>query len=203
MATDADTAHFRHSSFREVVLEHLFVGQLLKVLWRRGQVGTEILRPEVDNAGYDLVVEANAVVRHVQLKASFRGATTAQQKVHHLLAGKPSGCVVWMEFDQHDLSLGPYRWFGAAPGCPLPDLSRFRPARHTKADARGRKAERPGLCVVPKGEFSKMDDMDAVADALFWGAQRRQEALDRAAGMWKDRTDLPDFRSLRASWDRA
>ena len=31
---------------------------------------------------------------------------------------------------------------------------------------------------------------------------RRQAVLDAAAGMWKDRDDLPDARSLRADWDR-
>lgn len=32
--------------------------------------------------------------------------------------------------------------------------------------------------------------------------QRRAAALQQAAGLWKDRTDLPDFRSLRSQWDR-
>lgn len=32
---------------------------------------------------------------------------------------------------------------------------------------------------------------------------QRQTAIDRAAGMWKDREDLPDFRKLRAEWDRS
>lgn len=33
-------------------------------------------------------------------------------------------------------------------------------------------------------------------------AKRRDTVLDRAAGMWKDRDDLPDFRALRVGWDR-
>lgn len=32
---------------------------------------------------------------------------------------------------------------------------------------------------------------------------RREEALRRAAGLWKHRRDLPDFRALRSRWDRA
>ena len=31
---------------------------------------------------------------------------------------------------------------------------------------------------------------------------RRQEILRKAAGIWKDRNDLPDFRELRAEWER-
>jgi hypothetical protein len=31
---------------------------------------------------------------------------------------------------------------------------------------------------------------------------RRKAILARAAGMWKDRQDLPDFNELRKQWDR-
>lgn len=34
------------------------------------------------------------------------------------------------------------------------------------------------------------------------GSSRRGAALREAAGIWKDRTDLPDFRAIRAEWDR-
>ncbi len=30
----------------------------------------------------------------------------------------------------------------------------------------------------------------------------RKLVLREAAGIWKDRTDLPDFMSIRAEWDR-
>ena len=45
-----------HSSAREKVLEHLFVGELLRCLWRRGIRNMEVLRAEVDMGGYDLVM---------------------------------------------------------------------------------------------------------------------------------------------------
>lgn len=32
--------------------------------------------------------------------------------------------------------------------------------------------------------------------------QARQEAWRNACGLWKNRTDLPDIRALRAEWDR-
>ncbi len=31
---------------------------------------------------------------------------------------------------------------------------------------------------------------------------RREAVLERAAGLWKDRDDLPDFDTLRKQWDR-
>ena len=34
------------------------------------------------------------------------------------------------------------------------------------------------------------------------GPKPRQAILEQAAGMWKDRKDLPDFEAMRAEWDR-
>ena len=34
------------------------------------------------------------------------------------------------------------------------------------------------------------------------GRNRRESALQKAAGIWKNRRDLPDFRALRLEWDR-
>jgi len=34
------------------------------------------------------------------------------------------------------------------------------------------------------------------------GESHRELVLREAAGIWKDRTDLPDFKSIRAEWDR-
>ncbi len=34
------------------------------------------------------------------------------------------------------------------------------------------------------------------------GRGKREAVLRQAAGIWKDRTDLPDFRATRSEWDR-
>ena len=34
------------------------------------------------------------------------------------------------------------------------------------------------------------------------GQSRRESTLREAAGIWKNRTDLPDFNSIRSEWDR-
>ncbi|HEX05347.1 MAG TPA: CopG family transcriptional regulator [Bacteroidetes bacterium] len=44
------------------------------------------------------------------------------------------------------------------------------------------------------------DAVDRLIDQS--GDSRRKAVLREAAGMWKDRTDLPDFASLRMEWDR-
>jgi hypothetical protein len=35
------------------------------------------------------------------------------------------------------------------------------------------------------------------------GRGRREFVLRKAAGIWKDRTDLPDFNAIRSEWDRS
>ncbi len=34
------------------------------------------------------------------------------------------------------------------------------------------------------------------------GESRREIVLREAVGIWKDRTDLPDFKEIRTEWDR-
>lgn len=70
------------SSYREKLIEHLFVGELLRFAWLEKQAELEVARPEVDRSGYDVILEAGGIVRHVQLKSSSASAATAQQNVH-------------------------------------------------------------------------------------------------------------------------
>ena len=44
------------------------------------------------------------------------------------------------------------------------------------------------------------DALDAFVDGR--RDEGRDAILSRAAGMWKDRADLPDFTTLRSEWDR-
>jgi hypothetical protein len=36
-----------------------------------------------------------------------------------------------------------------------------------------------------------------------YSESRHQEILEKAAGIWKDRDDLPDFARIRKEWDRS
>lgn len=159
--------HSYNSSFREKLIEHLFIGELLKYKWINQDYSLEVLKPEVDNAGYDLVLECNSVIRHVQLKTAFIGSKTARQNIHVSLANKPSGCVIWIYFDPDDLTLGPFLFFGGRPGQPMPDMSQNKIARHTKGDAEGYKAERANLRIVNKGSFNRCDTIETLCIELF------------------------------------
>ncbi len=47
---------FIHSTLRERIVEHAFVGDALRLLWRSGVVDVEVLRSEFDAHGYDLLL---------------------------------------------------------------------------------------------------------------------------------------------------
>jgi hypothetical protein len=158
-------ALYLDSSLREKLIEHVFVGDLLRLLWRRGALDVEVLRAEVDRGGYDLVLECNNVLRHVQFKSSHRGAKTSEVAINLKLVGKPSGCVIWVLFDRDTLQLGPFLWFGGAPRQPLPAVG-DKVARHSKADSFGHKAERPNLRIVRRSRFTVLETMDEVVGTL-------------------------------------
>src|ERR1700690_1246615 len=50
----ADPSHYEESSARENLIEHVFLGELLRGLWRKNVRDLEVLRPEVDSGGSDL-----------------------------------------------------------------------------------------------------------------------------------------------------
>lgn len=155
------------SSYREMLLEHLFAGELMRHVWRSGLKRLEVLKPQVDDGGYDMVLEGNAIVRHVQLKATFRGSTVARFNINTALALKPSGCVIVLLFDPESLDLGPFLWLGGQPGTPLPDIDHYAVAKHTKGNAQGVKLPRPSLRVVPSSAFEPLTSIAEVAEKLF------------------------------------
>jgi hypothetical protein len=165
-AAGPDRALFTNSSLREKILEHQFVGELLRVLWCKGIQQVELLKAEVDAGGYDLVLECNGVMRHVQLKSSYRGAKTSRVNINVGLQRRDRGCVIWIMFDPVSLRIGPFLWLGNPPNQPTPEFG-DRIGRHSKGDRHGRKAERLNIRVVSKTEFTVLNSMEELADALF------------------------------------
>lgn len=67
------------------------------------------------------------------------------------------------------------------------------------------KSQRDGLKAIAKTAGKKQSELireaiDRFLDEVSCG--RREAVLREAAGIWKDRKDLPDFRATRAEWDR-
>ena len=94
------TLDSERSSFRESMLEHVFIAELQQEAWFRYQTAIEILRPEVDDAGYDLVAEFKGSVRYIQLKGSRLDGKARSQNVNSGLSKKRGGCVVWLRYKE-------------------------------------------------------------------------------------------------------
>jgi len=188
-----------HSVLREKVIEHAFLAELSRSLLLDLAMPFEVLRSEFDAFGYDIVIEANQVLRHVQLKATTFSGARAHVDVQLALATKPGGCVVWIFVDQETLRLGPFLWFGGEPGLPLPPLG-DRPVRHTRGDSAGTKKVRAGLRRLPKGLFARFDAIGDLAMAMFGTGAKGHTAL--IAAHLASRGSSVDRAALRGlTWD--
>ncbi|MCY2973139.1 MAG: hypothetical protein NTW52_00565 [Planctomycetota bacterium] len=179
LATSADDAYMK-STFYEQLVEHVFISEVLQEVWYYYGKTVEVLRSEVDASGYDVVLECNEVLRHVQLKTSRRESKTARQKVNIALAAKPSGCIVWIvrseDIESCRASLS-YLFFGGESRMPLPSLEGFKVATHTKGNAEGVKKERAAIRVIPKAKFTPIATTRELVSVLF-GLHRRANPSD-------------------------
>lgn len=187
-----------HSVLREKVIEHIFLADLSRTLLLDLETPFEVLRAEFDANGYDVVIEAAGLLRHVQLKATAATGRRAHVDINLSLAEKPGGCVVWIFVDPQTLSLGPFLWFGGAAGQRLPSLGE-REVRHTRGDATGAKKVRSGLRRVPKGEFTRFATIGELATAMF-RPMDHSLVLERHIAQRIDQSQLADL-CRNIDWD--
>ncbi len=161
---------FLNSTFYEQLVEHVFITEVLQEVWYSFGKMAEVLRSEIDTSGYDVVIECNSILRHIQLKSSSSDAKASFQKVNIALGEKPSGCVIWLFREQNSDTrrmLLAYRFFGSGPGRRLPSLQEFKTAKHTKGNAIGKKTERKNIRKVPKSKFITIPTTKALVELLF------------------------------------
>ena len=172
MQTDVDdlaeviSSHYIHSTLRERIVEHVFVGDALRRLWQLGITDVEVLRSEFDVGGYDLVMSRGRVIRHIQFKSVIVDGKAAWASASLKLMEKPSGCIIWIVITP-DLNLASYLWFGGLPGEPLPNITAFQVTKHSKGNSEGTKTERPNHRIVPRSRFEQLTTLDAVLERLF------------------------------------
>lgn len=163
---DGIAQHAVHSVLRERIVEHLFIGGVLQLLWKRGITDVEVLRSEFDAGGYDLVISYGETIRHIQLKVSVAGGKRASVTASLNLMKKPSGCILWIVV-RPDLDFDSFLWFGSPPGQPLPDIREMKVATHTKANALGVKLMRPNQRSIPRGAFVRLQSLGDVVGRFF------------------------------------
>jgi hypothetical protein len=86
--------------------------------------------------------------------------------VNTRLLGKPSGCILWLEFDPVSLAIEQFFWFGGPARAGLPELGERR-SRHSKANSKGEKNVRPAHRVVAKRDFRALVNIGEVVEELF------------------------------------
>ena len=154
---------------RENLIEHVFISEVLQECWFVREQPIEVLRSEVDAYGYDLVLECNGIVKHVQLKATESGSSTRKQIVNRFLQQKVGGCVVWIVFKQHPnvgrVSLT-YRYFGGKrPRDRMPTLG------DTPAMSPRSKTIRPNTRVLDIRQFEAIPTTEALINRMFGRAK--------------------------------
>jgi len=65
--------------------------------------------------------------------------------------------------------------------------------------------QRAELAVIARNSGKKQSEIireaiDRLIDQV--GENQKKTALREAAGIWKNRDDLPDYRAIRSEWDR-
>lgn len=166
---DLKTSVSTHSPFYEQLIEHLFISEVLQEMRFRYNQYPEVLKAEVDASGYDLVIECNKVIRHIQLKTGMWDASKQSVKLNMSLAEKLNGCAIWIEWklnEKNRIELI-YRFFGNPPGQSMPDISANDVGKHDKGNSLGEKLERPAIRVVKKAKFRRMSSITELVQRLF------------------------------------
>lgn len=161
------SSHSLYSQLRESITTHAFLAAIGAEVWRRGHFDAEILRAEFDAGGHDLVITANGVTRHIQLKSMRVSGRSGSWSTSQRLADLPSGCIVVLHIDDTDLRIRRFGLFAGPPGDPLPDISNYRETKHSKGDSTGNKSVRQGRWDVPRSKFEIYEHVADLYDALF------------------------------------
>jgi hypothetical protein len=175
---DKSSEHYVHSSLREMIIEHLFIGSILKSLWLKKQFGVEILKPQVDNAGYDLVLtckyknkvnasDNHTIIRYIQLKSTCSGGKRANVNVSIKLTQKPHWCVIWIFFNPDSFKFDSFFMYDAQSGSHSLEECGFKRTKHTKGDSLGEKKNRLDQRDIPKGRFEEFKTINQVIERLF------------------------------------
>jgi hypothetical protein len=158
-----------NSKYAENLFEHFFIAEVLQECAFVRKQKVAVLRGEVDDAGYDLVLRLGTVIRHIQLKASRKHGSTKSVKVNAVLQDHVGGCVVWMlwvEGKDHRCEFT-YRFFGN----PF-DVAEARPLPDKAAKVSKDKMSKPHQRVVTPSQFNANGptyqfDIHELVDLLF------------------------------------
>ncbi|CAN5227012.1 hypothetical protein BH09BAC1_BH09BAC1_08270 [soil metagenome] len=157
---------FQHSTYREHLVEHIFLANLLSAAYEAGYGEIEVARAEADIAGYDLILSYKHIVRFVQLKSRTKHGKAREFPVNKKLEQKENGCVLLLLIDEKNIRNLSYCF------CELLEM---------RDDSWEKVNKRKHTYYIPIRDFSKIDNETHLLDVLF-GVKMRQaeEMLARA-----------------------
>jgi len=119
-----------------------------------------------------MVIEANGVTRHIQLKTQIAGGRAGEVSAQVKLETKPSACIIWTTYDPVTLRPAAWRFFGRKPGQRMEPLG-DRVARHSRGD----RGFRPEHRVIAAKRFDRVSDIEELVDRLFGNADHEIAGL--------------------------
>jgi hypothetical protein len=159
-----------NSLYFEKMVEHKFISDIMTYCWYKNKTTLEILHSEIDSNGYDLLISYKDINRYIQLKTSEENGKTVNQKLNSLIVNKQNPCIIWIirNYDiKRKIFNFNYLFWGSNIDSPLPDIGRYKIAKHTKANAQGIKKQRQNIRLIPKKDFIKFDDIERLFEKLF------------------------------------
>ena len=159
------TNHNDQSVYREKIIEHIFVSELLKYDWKHGGCKIDILKPEIDRFGYDILVTRNSITRYIQLKTSLETSPVGMQKIHVNLLNTINGSIIWIVIND-DLIMKSFKVIIPSIGTMIGD-SNFKMAKHSKSNSDGLKTLRPNIREIPKARFTETNNFNVLFKMLF------------------------------------
>ena len=168
-----DERQFRSSSHREKVVEHVFLGDLLRYLW----VARDRRRAGAQARGRCLRLRPGAVARQghparaaEDVDARRRRQRRSRSRSHwaRIRAGASCGFVL-----NDDLTFDHFLWFGGEPGEPLPDLNRVQADQADARECAGRESGASTDTVGAEVEVRESADLGGVGGEVIRRRSRR------------------------------
>lgn len=157
------------SSAVENILKHAFLAELSQIAWEKDPLcPLNISNSEVDDSGYDVVLEYGGIVRHVQLKQAHNKKRPQKYSVRVPFATLPGACVVVIIHAISNLRVSSYSFYGKDPDQPMPYIEAHRTTKHPgRRDANGNRKLRLNYRDALYSKFEKNINLHELFNLLF------------------------------------
>lgn len=149
------------SSYIEKIIEHIFLSEILTIAWKMSKKKINVIRPEVDNSGYDLILECNGIMKFIQLKSS--SENIKKQNINSKLFEKKEFAVILAIVDKEEMNIKEYYYYADKNIV----VTKLKSAKHNKANSKGVKTERPNIKEIPNSGFVKLNSIMELLEKLF------------------------------------